>query len=431
MAHNFKEGILWSADPTGSTAIANHFFISKSGDDGTGDGSQDFPYATIAFAVTQHGTAAGTVYVIGAGQWNEFEIGLGQASLLADGYVEFKGASPTVRINNTGNTAGTFTGIIFNTCRPVGGSRDTLIEKCVFLNSNPSQNGNTNAHTIRDCIFFNSVYTFAGSTSQTPPITPGLVIDNCIFINSNLTPANTTTASGTLRIDNSYFDQNCTITFSAATLPGTWNKNNFRGSFIDFDSSGNPFTRLTDINTDPFYNNESGGDFSLQTNSPHIGFGTNGEDIASFGLGTGFFQGVPALDNAVAANPDVSYSGLGELQVDNGTSQVITLDEVDYGFLRNIPTIRLSGFFDLLLDVVPDSNFLINPNHITCEIRWAGLDDVYGVYYKFRYNEIPSLDNAGLSNGENGYSWAQINKIPAKKWQLRVTLLAEGEYVES
>lgn len=423
MAHNFVRGI----DPATGLALAGYVFVSKSGDDSTGDGSPDNPYLTIAQAMT----AGVNSMVIGTGRYNE------QAGNANQKYRFFYGDGLVV-LDGQGFTTPFVT---YNFDNPLG-----LFEDLVILNWQVFANKTSNRITSfypTDCLIINATLTVAGGNGR-------IYGERCIAINSYILGES---APGFFKgsimlgteippkspLINCYLDDGCSG--SNDSIGTNYNAID-PACTATFDAAANVNSITL---ADPKFVNPDYYDFSVQADSELLGAGQNGVNIGGVLLGTSFSEGTDELDAIIANHSNLTYNGLGEIVITDeqntttGQSGIEELELAPYTFdiLRFLGKINLLGIPDFV-DDVPDVENVPNPNFLSYELRWAGVgeDITQAAYYAFRWNFIPTVnrDAGGVitkSNGQPSFDWANEEKIVAKKFQVRITIKATGQYLQS
>lgn len=419
VTHNFKEGIDWAADATGETPLANHIFVSKSGNDGTGDGSPQTPYLTIAKAHTEQPNNNYTI-VVGAGSYTIVNLNLSAKTtrLICDGYVIFTGNgidNGFQLANSASSTVNFIKGAIFfnfGNVRSIWGGTNSAprIIECTLVNSNYGFEGTAYVSVVQveKCIFINSIQL----TSSTG--TNGGSVVNSIYINS---PILRTRAGDSIK--NCFFDQNSSFTSLAVSVEIKFNA--FNGSFTNA-STGTVSNNY--FNITPFFNNKSGFDLSVSPSSQLIAAGENGANIGAVFIGKGYFQGVPEMDEGVDSNTNIAFNSLGELELQAGSSAVETFEtgEEEALELSVMGAINISGFLDLVNNTPDTDNTLTNPNQLILEINVAQLDGIFEGWKKYRWNERPTLNGDGTSNGESDYDWSDNQPLRWKKRKFRISL---------
>ena len=455
MAHNFEIGIDWAADGTGATPLANHHFVSKSSD-GTGTlNDPEDPYPTILAAATA--ASEGDTIVVGTGNYAE-NLGIItiHLSIKGDGYCVLDGVAETHLIDLRNNKKVMFSGFII---------KDYLLEaqiantnsllffyQCIVLRCTYDALAlSAISSAARETIFIDSTIT-RNNTSNTPgddqfPTEWGdmawgalggedYLYFLCIFIGSEL--------NGNSPWSGCYFDSDSKIeTFDTDPLGGTgredgiarMDNNNIE---CNITWEGVNYTTLAlfqatettimvgSFSTDPKFNNSDGGDYTLLSASPHIGAGENGENIGGTNFGNSYFQGSNLMDGVVNSSPNLSYNPSGEILV--AVDTIAESSELDFGFLRFVGKIDVAGFPDILTDPTISTNDLTNPNHLIYEMKFAGVDGVFGLYKKYRFGIVPTVDDSGKGNGESGHNFDEVNKVVAQKVKFRFGFLAGGNF---
>lgn len=264
--------------------IDGDIYVSKNGDDVTGDGTMANPYASINKATTVG--AAGNKIVIGTGVWEEARgTSANKYHFIGDGDVIFGYQQPTyfiaavtnggggdvlenIKIKNGGikNLFPKFTTNldfvkcigceIDYICGGLGSYQIIHIERCLVKKVYGINNRN-NSITFYS---FNSVFLDIELIVAAYGMEyKFLIIQNSIILNWNVTGAAST----------------CQVLSQEKNLIYK-NPNNSLYLFNDY------------INLDPLFNNPAIGDYTLQPTSPCLFSGKNNTTIGAFGLGYSF-----------------------------------------------------------------------------------------------------------------------------------------------
>lgn len=402
---HFITGIDFVTDSTGQTPLANYYFISKSGSDGSGDGLPTNPYLTIQGAMTAGGTSKN--YVVGSGEYAAEDLsGADKKSIYGDGIVYLRG-------NSTNALA---TGILY--------FNNLIIEDYAFLR-NSTQGG----HRFLNCFIKNCTTVQTGGTVDRLQIQNSLVINCSIeaswtgaggpqlinetaFINSTFinTDANTL-------ITNSYFDSNSTLTCDNTTSTYEFEYNNMEGT-----QTNAPTSEIGTISADPLFNGSpSDYETSIESTSPLVGAGANGRTIG--GVVIGVLQNGDSTEFGISPSSNVNTQYNGDVlelvsAASDGTreSQII-----DLGRVYNSPTMKMAGETDFLNNVFAFDQ-LSNPNFLSLEVRYAGVDQSFNTYKSFRMDNPVYLDGTGKSSGETGFDWGDTVDQTMRYIQFRVTV---------
>ena len=407
MQHNFKEGIDWIADPTGATPLANHIFVSKSGNDTTGDGSPGNPYLTVEKAYTIPASNNQFNIIVGTGEYVVSNLTGVFSTIVGDGVVIFSDPNNNLTLTTSRLYANN---IVFKDYMILAQTSGGVCNSCIFINSDFGNLSSTVQSVFNNCTFINSsLITNQNNTST---------FNYCKLINSTISNTNSSgSVAGVFFLDG-YADENSIINSSRLPARGEIDRSNIQGIIQGY------FTIENFFSENPKFQNLPGFDFTLQPDSPHIGAAIDGSTIGNGYVGSSFFEGIYELDEAINNNENVRYNSLGEIEViGDNESETITLEPVEFEFLRYIGKVRISGFPDLVINTPTSDNSKINPNFLSFEMRYAQNDGVWTGWKKYRFNEIPSLNADGKSNAENGYNWADNRKIIARKYQIRLTIL--------
>lgn len=433
---NWKEGIDVTV-PGGLTPLPNYRFVAPWGSDSTGDGTPATPWASLSYAVSQSSGSAKIVLYTGV--YSESGISLNSQTIIGDGYVSLEAITTGQTLFNVTTRYPYF--ILENlTIRDyeygVNHTVDTdninhpyHFKNCVLINtkiySNDNGSNNLSQFNLQDCIAINSTIdvrhrSYLGMTSA------AAIHRRCIFINSIVQ-----TNHG---IWGCYFDADCDLQLEFSSdgsnqVHTQWTNYNdiecpitYLGTVyanLQAQLAAVPNVNANSINMPPLFNNLAGGDFSLQMASPLIATGPAGENIGGTLQADAFFRGSQLIDALVAeGDPDLVYNAQDDIELVGSPVQVTSPLQVN-SQLRYLPKIDFAGFPDISLDTIISN---VGDDILTYEIAWS-LSDVgaLGAYKKFRLGEIPTLDNSGKSNGEDGFEWGQSQKIPAKRFALRLT----------
>ena len=405
ITHNFKEGIDWVADPTGETPLPNHIFVSKSGNDTSGDGSPQTPYKGVAKGCS----IVGVRVVVGAGTYVISNIVGVSEGLIGDGVVIFKqdGTNYGFQASNKMIENVQFIGFSQRAAWGSFNARVTL-KGCLLFDCTAGYNDNNYVSSINyiNCVLIN--HTHSVSSAGTTAITEGCIVINSLgFINTS-----------TGKFINTYFDENTVVESSGS---GDVRNNMINGTYINT-SSGLEENNI--IGGKPRFNNVSGFDFSVMSGSELIGTGVAGANIGGVSIGKGYFRGVSLLDVGIDANVNIAYNSLGEIELQggSGTAEVFETGEEVALELSVLGVINISGLTDLVNNTPDTNNALINPNQLILEINVAELDEIWKGYKVYRWNEQPTQNTDGTPNGDSSYNWADNNKVRWKKRKFRVTV---------
>lgn len=402
LVHNFERGLDLVLDPTGATPLANHIFVSKSGDDGIGTGTPLNPYLTLAAARAANGVKT---YVVGTGEYLDAGMALTSCTVLGDGLVVFKGNGANFFTTSSGQNM-TLDNLILRDYLAVqtvtgNGGKST---NCTYVNTLIKANANSTA----DNTYINCTFT----------LTIGISFNRCIFANSS----SVLTGVNNITITNCDFDASSVIDMSGNTgASRVFRYNNNRGTLI-----GSPTLSVSNFSADPLYvgiiaDNE----VLVDTLSPNLSSGEGGQNVGNARFGETLNEASTSFGVSPAANTNTTFIG-GDLVLTNPildgsrTSAII-----DLGKLYTSPRIKLAGFTDFLNNVASTSNLLSNPNHLTVNIRYAGSNQVYTAYKPFKIDNTGVrilLDAGGKSTGEDGFKWATATTQKLRYIQIQVVV---------
>lgn len=403
LLHNFKKGIDWVLDPTGATALANHIFISKSGSDATGDGSNPAtPYLTPDAADVN---GLSKKYIVGTGEYNPVGL-IASIVIEGDGLVVFKDNGTNRLFASNSATA---TDIVIDgylNLMPAGSPRGNSLVNCVVMNTSITTTllGNSSPNNCTNCKFINTTISYTDSKES--------IYDRCLLINS------TVSFSGVkdFTVKNSHIDPSSEVTFTNTGVK-TFSYNNNQGTL-----NGVPDVSVGNINLPPLFNGTpSKLEFSVQKTSPLLGGGESGAIIG--GVYYGFLQNEDSLQFGDSLDPlGNTFFNSGELQkVIPANVGVRESLQIDLGKIYSSPIITLAGITDFLNNV-PYFESITNPSHLNIDVRYAGQNLVFTSYKPFKLGERMYLDDSGNSTGESMFSWDELNDQAMRYIQIRVTL---------
>lgn len=430
---NWKEGVDWVADPTGNTTLPNHAFHWGQAPDG-GTGGKDDPFNDLQAAI-QATSAGGTTITQGRhqGELKGFnKLIKGENVAVLDGF----GLSNIGEINkNTlislqnltvrnyaniyvfagGNPEVIYTNVVFIGCHfSIMGSLSIKATNCWFVDCTFNfsyARGSFNNSSFYNCGFINS------------PFGSGVSIILSCYFDSTSACTLSTSSSRTGRFDYNFFEPETNI-----TINGSVHENLIEQQALD--PSHNPNSRAGDAR----FNNLAAFDFSIASGSPLLGRGLNGTNIANVKEGVSMVQGIAEFDQTVSANPNVAVDSLGQLRVVDSGPPFVRLEfpvEVTEGQLPNRQgPVVLAGFTDLKTSVFDSNLLLINPNPLTLEMRFAlvGEDIAAQPWKPYRWNERPTVNGDGTTNGEAGYLWSDNREVLFTQRQVAIKVWKNGAY---
>lgn len=402
LVHNFERGLDLVLDPTGATPLANHIFVSKSGDDGIGTGTPLNPYLTLAAARAANGVKT---YVVGTGEYTDAGMSLTSCTVLGDGLVVFKGNGANFFTTSSGQnmTLGNLIIRDYLAVHTVNGNGG-ISRNCLYVDTQIKSNANgTSDNTYINCTINLGV---------------GIIYNRCNFINCS----KTLTSANSIIITNCYYDTSSVVDMSGNTaVIRNFSYNNNRGTLL-----GTPTLAVSNINADPlFVGVIEDNEVLVGTLSPNLSAGEGGQNIGNARFGETLNEDSTSFGVSPSANVNTTFIG-GDLVLTNPildgsrTSAII-----DLGKLYTSPRIKLGGFTDFLNNVASTSNLLSNPNHLTVNIRYAGTNQVYTAYKPFKIDNTGVrvlLDAGGKSTGEDGFKWATATTQKMRYIQIQVVV---------
>ncbi len=412
---SWKEGIDWFNwninDPETIPVKSGHFFVSAYfGSDDSGDGSPNAPWRTINHA-RANSTEADTI-VIKTGIYDEdLPTEALNRNIIGEGLVHIRGTNSELNWWYPGDSR-LIKNVQFSRQHMVNqNSNDPLFEHCTFFDLRFNSNRSC---SVRNSVFLNCYISHASNSINT-----SLKLENSIFKNCGL---NYPSESSKGIIEACYLDASCILDYnhnqiegsgvSQNNILGIYNKN---GVYVNSDGlDGN-------ISAPPLFNNEAGGGFSLKQNSPHKKL-----EIGFLGFGQAHYYQLGEqnwLQSIIDSSNNLSFNGnTGEIQVSTDTT--VETPEFMESILRYAPILKMSGFpFVNEASVIGSRDIL----DLVYEMDWVRPDGMYsGIWKRFRFGEIPTLDHEGKSNGEEGFIWTTAEKIPLIRRKYRFTFLAGG-----
>lgn len=401
--------------------LTGSYYTSKSGNNGNAGTDPNLPKLTIASML-----ASGSG-IVGTGVYEENNLAIQSRSIQADGLVVIKnpGGSDPALGTVSASTIEVVDGFIFTGFSSVfdwsAGSnkhRGNTIKNCIinggvfifsYTTSELSFEGLFSNNKIVNC---SATFTGLGSSENTIPGQYG--IDGSIFVSSTIA---FTTLSHV--IYNLQIGPNCTLSLPSDTAAEKISHSNIQCPItINGTTYANlaaakaafPSTFPNCTNLDPlFIGDPLKLEFVVQPNSPLVASGQLGFNIGN--VRTGSLQNSTSLQWGLSpeTNTNTQFNSNGALEVSPSfTTGNRKSKEIDLGQVVRSPTIRYNGLFDGLNNVPDSNNALVNPNHLTINISYAGLDKVYTAEKPFRYNEKIQLDTTGKSNGEAGFDWSNL-----------------------
>lgn len=454
MANNFRV----AAATNGLT-----YYISKAGSDSNEGLTPDMPkltYAGVRAAIGALSNPSVVKIIVGTGTYEEGisgtpNIALG-STMVGDGNVVFKGTgSNTFSFNATQGI--TLNNIIIRDYATV--SLNGTISDCTFLNISTQLISALYSVAIR-CKFISII-------NQTALFQ----YNYCLFIDVYLSGNNS-------YFINSYFNSNSRITLQTLNQITAANidYNNIMGmirvlstgtykSLYTF-KADNPGFFSNSFSAPPLFNNAAKLDFTLLSESLHLGAAQNGVDnIGGTLLATAFATDTSSewkIDNGAVitslnGTPDLIFSGT-DLVLAPGKAwgQITSAPMLAAANPVQIQSINYNGFFlfnksagisSTSNNNVPDSSVTAgnhisgagNPDRLSYEMRWTDADAqpsantdndwictplvTPGTFLSFEWNTQPLFDSFGIGNGSAAFNKnASPSPVNAKWVQIRVSL---------
>lgn len=421
------------------TITDGDIYISKNGNDTTGNGSQTQPFASIEKAFQT--ATDGNKIVIGSGNWKETTSVKKNVHLCGDGNVVFDGSdinehfyisfsyseSYNMQFSNIQFLSYDDVGAIysdsavnthlleFNNCDFVG-------EKAIIIARNY---GNL---IFRNCLLRNIKNRLQNSTLYNCVVFGG----DCVGIKS---------ATNTIFV-------NVNGNFDYALLNTYCNFFNCKIKYYNTIHTTLPDDRtwfLTSMSLDPKFNNVEMGDFTLRNDSPCLYSGVNGSNIGRYGMGYNYSANSSEFNKSNGAT--ISQTN-GEDDIErvqetiNGkvvffwklkeghSSGTITSAWIDFQKIKNLKSINLFANFNFnangIANPAPDSLKSDGEKAILYDFRLRYCVDYFETttaeWKRMFWNKDITIDNAGRGNADNDFVPAESKYISARFVQVEITI---------
>lgn len=190
----------------------------------------------------------------------------------------------------------------------------------------------------------------------------------------------------------------------------------------------NNYTAITEssnITDDPLFLGNPQNDYSkvVSQQSPLLGGGRNATNIGNVRAGNNQNELTIEWGTSPASNNNTNFDSASALIVTAGNVGTRESDIIDLEQVRNSPVINISGLVDFLNNVPDFNNALINPNNLTFEAQWAGVDGVFnGVWRSFMFGQRMLLDILNNTTGDTNFDWSNTVEIQARFLRIRITV---------
>lgn len=287
------------------------------------------------------------------------------------------------------------------------------------LNHTNSQNGSPGFHLINSIVvggtiilranvqwdvlfentaFFGTTFRFIGNTANF-----NARWNKCLLFDCTINPTGST---GNVSIISSSYIENILIQNDGI--------NTIRNCCIRGNNVIISPNQIFNITNDPLFlgNPRDRFQFLVSSSSTLLGRGENGVNIGNVFEGFQISSSTVGWGANPASNTNTQFnSNFLVLSNPNLVTGVRESTEFDLGRQIVSPTPNFDGVTDFVNNVPDDNNALVNPNHITIDISYAGSDRVFTAFKPFAYNMPIRLDSNGRSTGEANFDWAnQINQ---------------------
>lgn len=412
--------------------LDGNIYVSKSGNDNTGDGSQSLPYASINKALT---VASNNVkVVVGTGSYNEslthFLTGL---NLVGDGCVVLDGSSPTPLISgffHSGNLSSVenFTfqnfsiamvnafGVSFNNCIFKNGYciiyPNSVLHNCLFINCSTA-GGSLGASEIKNNTFIDSDCSFYN-----------LVVNQCvdnIFSNSTIEVVGTDGLTNFFTSPSKRFDYN--IIYNPPI------SNYFDGHDLEYWKNLYPTKLANTFTANPQFNQVTADDLTLSASSTLIFAGSDGGHIGAFGPAKSYDGLISELTvGGGAVYNNVTLDGSGNFTLTTPGTGTIESANIDLGFLQDLGKISFFGDQNVNNDTFDYNTGDTKPNRLTFRMKYAATSGALGSasYKIFEWNTVPVVDVSVNGNGDPSFDSTTAVNINARWVKVEITLRDNG-----
>ena len=287
--------------------IVNYYcYVSKWGNDSTGDGSANNPYKTINAGVTYLNAYNGSltrILVIGTGQYINESISVSRNAgnpiiFYGEGQVIFDGSqSNYITLTIPGDSLENIkcTGYSTRSILSIQGEGMNSYVKNCYIDGGYLylcyENYAYGAAKLYNSIFLNCYMGNLGWSGNEKILT----IVNCYFYNCRITGLYGYGYPYTISdMYNNIFDS-CLLTLNTLNLTGTFDFNNFINTALYMNQESTPrdltwlqnntTTNKNSISANPLFNDESNENYTLQSSSPCLRTGKKAANIGPFGRG--------------------------------------------------------------------------------------------------------------------------------------------------
>lgn len=389
MATNWFIGIDEALSTPGGSQVAlvDYYFVDAiNGDDTTGDGSPDNPWATITNANSVLGIYARATIVVASGL---YDYGSGGLAL------QFKDITANVphttiikSTNIVGNSGCFITGVVLYECQwnPAPNNQGPTCTNCIAIrNSMLSNTTSARVSWVQSVIIDSQLKTDVGYNFNS-------FYENCTVINSTIQGYSIVRcdldalSTFELKNDNAANDN---VRFQC----------NFRGTLDDTTYSPNAFTIDSEnINVDPEYIGDITNNLEMLINasSPLIGAGDGNSTIGALSIGHLVDLSSPAENNDITVGATIEITS--PSSTGNIKPQITTFDQV-----RTSPIPVFNGLPNNNNNVPDSQNTTLAPKRKTVPILYretVGGADLTG---DFLYNVPMYQDNSGNKTGEDDF----------------------------
>lgn len=422
---------MWNSkffEADGVTPLPGVVFVDNTRES-NGNGSANNPYNSLENAIETNLSNSITgvdefgfsvfsrTFVLADGTYSEFNIGVTGSDLMQveannKWSVEFLGTGSEYVLNRNFFTNSKFIGVKFIDCAPVFADRSCVLIDSVLhgvdIRNSPSDGDNLG---FARCNFVNSEVEIT-NTTPLPAGDMALKVFKCSFDNSVIQmyfDLDTTGRSGVFIIENSDFNTNCEIRINNVFdfAESVFNNNHFRGTFINIEGGSTAIVETNALTPqDPRYSgNPQILEFVLESDSPLINAGSDGENIGAFDVGQVIDLTVNDEINDLSVSPQITITS-------GGVGNVIKEIVFDYP----IKGLLINYDGNVTNTIIPDSQPTNSPPGVYTYLAQtrASLTDAYTNYTTFKYGKVITTDQNGNGNGHDSFDLATEQEVTIK-----------------
>jgi len=429
MAHNFIKGINYIFDPTGNTAYAKRYFVSKSGNDINAGSDPNLPKRTVKEGLILTKGDYNKVVYIGTGAYHETLLPSDRVAMEGDGDVRLigNGVDNLFLNGNTLNQANVISYMtISNYPKISDNNKQLLVFGGTFIGTQIVSDDQ--ALILSACRLINCSVVARGT---------GIGLYNKIY--GNIFENTTITISSSVNdisFYGNYISSNCSLEYQNIAKVAVSEYNNVRCPItvagVNYANLAAmklsvPSIEVNSIDQDPlFLGNPQKFEFIVDKTSPNV---TGTGILYNIGsVKTGNLQNSLSLEFGTAPQSNINTNwSSGELKVTTGTEGRRESASIDLGQVFSSPIIRINAALDFLNHTPDAENLMANPNPLVFEAQWADVDGVFnGIWKKFRFGVPMQIDSNGKHSGEIGF--LQIGLVNIQMRYVKVAIVLRNDY---